>query len=497
MFIAFDVEAEEFFTREAGGKAGHSPGNLAVAGNTGAEGVFFAGALSHGDNMAFFARKSIEIAPDCFPGHERLENRGFNEHKDNKMLKSLENKLGVNRLVLMTILVAALGYFVDIFDLLLFSIVRVQSLKDLGVAEADLLSEGIFLINMQMAGLMIGGFLWGIWGDKMGRVSVLFGSILLYSVANIANGFVQSVDHYAVLRLIAGIGLAGELGAGVTLASELLPKAWRGLGTTFIAATGILGAIFAATVADLTGWRTAYFIGGGMGLALLFLRMHVHESDMFKNVKQEGAQISRGNVFKLLRPDLFKKYVCVILVGAPIWGVVGLLITFSPEFAAAFGMSDIPKAGTAVLTSYLGLSIGDLFSGLLSQKLKSRRKAVAVFLSLTVVFILWYIFAQHNSLFSFYASCFALGLGAGYWAMFVQMGAEQFGTNLRATAATTIPNMVRGATIPMTASFHYLIPYAGVANAGLIVMGVILVMAFVAVYLLEETFYADLEYTER
>jgi putative MFS transporter len=412
------------------------------------------------------------------------------------MLTSLENKLGVSRLVLLTILVAALGYFVDIFDLLLFSIVRVQSLKDLGVAEEDLLTNGIFLINMQMAGLMIGGFLWGIWGDKMGRVSVLFGSILLYSVANIANGFAMDVNQYAILRLIAGIGLAGELGAGVTLASELLPRHWRGLGTTFIAATGILGAIFAATIADMTSWRTAYFVGGGMGLALLLLRMHVHESDMFKSVKQEGPKISRGNVFKLLRPALFKKYICVILVGAPIWGVVGLLITFSPEFAKAFGMLDIPKAGTAVLASYLGLSIGDMFSGLLSQKLKSRRKAVAIFLSLMVVFIGWYMFAPHPSLFSFYVACFLLGIGSGYWAMFVQMGAEQFGTNIRATAATTIPNMVRGATIPATASFHYLIPTLGVANAGLVVMGVILIAAFVAVYLLEETFHTDLDYTE-
>lgn len=413
------------------------------------------------------------------------------------MLATLEQKLGVSRMVLLTILVAALGYFVDIFDLLLFSVVRVQSLKDLGVSGDDLLSQGIFLINMQMAGLMVGGFLWGIWGDKMGRVSVLFGSILLYSVANLANGFVTDVNQYAILRLLAGIGLAGELGAGVTLASELLPKHWRGLGTTFIAATGILGAILAATVADMTSWRTAYFVGGGMGIALLLLRMHVHESDMFKSVKQEGAKISRGNVLHLLRPDLLKKYILVILSGAPIWAIVALFITFSPEFAKAFGMMDLPKAGTAVLCCYMGLSLGDVFSGLLSQKLQSRRKAVAVFLCLSLIFSLVFVFAPHGTLFQFYVLCFVLGIGGGYWAMFVQMGAEQFGTNIRATAATTIPNMVRGSVIPMTAGFHALIPHMGVIYAGLSVMGIVLLLAFIAVYFLDETFHTDLEYVEQ
>lgn len=413
------------------------------------------------------------------------------------MLSALEQKLGVSRAVLLTILVAALGYFVDVFDLLLFSIVRIQSLKDLGVSGDELLSSGIYLLNMQMAGLLIGGIVWGVWGDKMGRVSVLFGSILLYSVANIANGMVQSVDQYAVLRFIAGVGLAGELGAGVTLVSELMPRRYRGLGTTFIATIGVLGAVFAAVVADMTGWRTAYFIGGGMGLSLLLLRMQVHESGMFTAVKQAGAKIKRGNILKLLRPDLLKKYICVILVGAPCWGVVGILITFSPEFAKAFGMLDIPTAGTAVLVGYVGVSIGDMCSGLISQKLKSRRKAVVVFLLLTALSTLWYMFVPHPTLFAFYTACFLLGLGVGYWAMFVQMGAEQFGTDIRATAATSIPNMVRGSTIFVTMSFHALVPLAGVVHAGLIVMSVVILMAFIAVYLLEETFHTDLDYTER
>lgn len=411
------------------------------------------------------------------------------------MLSNIAKRLDVSHFTLLTIIVAALGYFVDIFDLLMFSIVRVQSLKDLGVAEEDLLSTGILLINTQMAGLLAGGILWGIWGDRKGRVSVLFGSILLYSLANIANSFVHDVNQYAVLRFIAGLGLAGELGAGVTLASELLPKKWRGLGTTFIAAVGVLGATFAAIVADITDWRTAYLIGGGMGLCLLILRMQVHESGMFNETKKK-KDVKRGDLRTLLRWPMLKKYIAVILVGAPIWGVVGLLITFSPEFAKAFGAGFTPKAGMAVLACYAGLSIGDVFSGLLSQHLKSRRKSVAVFLLVSCGCILYYLFAPHATLFAFYAACFAMGIGTGYWAMFVQMGAEQFGTNIRATAATSLPNMVRGSVIPITASFHALMPFTGVTTAGLIVMSILILLAFGAVWTLKETFHTDLDYTD-
>lgn len=403
---------------------------------------------------------------------------------------------GMDKAILMTVMVAALGYFVDIFDLLLFSIVRVQSLKDLGVAEADLLATGIRLINTQMAGLLIGGFLWGIVGDRAGRISVLFGSIALYSIANIANGFVTSVDHYAQLRFIAGLGLAGELGAGISLASELLPRTLRGLGTTFIASIGVLGATFAAVVAEFADWRIAYIIGGIMGICLLALRVNARESGLYETLaRREG--VSRGNVLLLFtRPALFKKYLAVILVGAPIWGIVGLFITFTPEFAKDFGMTTIPKAGMAVLSCYAGLAVGDLFSGVLSQFLRSRRKAVAVSLGLLVMFIAVYVGLRHDSLLLYYLSCGLLGLGAGYWAMFVQIGAEQFGTNIRATAATTIPNLVRGLTIPMTAGFHALIPQLGVTGSGLAVMAVAITLALAALFTLKETFDTDLDYLE-
>jgi putative MFS transporter len=403
----------------------------------------------------------------------------------------------VDKATLLTVTVAALGYFVDIFDLLLFSIVRVQSLKSIGVPEDQILETGIYLINVQMAGLLVGGIVWGIWGDKLGRISVLFGSILLYSVANIANGFVHDVEMYALFRFIAGVGLAGELGAGVTLASELFPRAWRGLGTTFIASVGVLGAVFAAFVAELTDWRTAYIIGGVMGLALLLLRINVRESGLYEKMAKGAQNISRGNFLMLItNGKLFTRYLAVILVGAPLWGIVGLFITFTPEFAKDFGMTVIPKAGTAVLACYAGLAVGDAFSGILSQLLRSRRKAVAICLVFMSCSIAAYVLAPHETLFEYYSLCFLMGVGAGYWAMFVQMGAEQFGTNIRATAATSIPNMVRGFIIPMSASFHFLIPYTGVTMAGVTVLAVMISLAFLSLLVLRETFHEDLDYIE-
>lgn len=417
-----------------------------------------------------------------------------------KFFKDITGGEKVERAILFTVLVAALGYFVDIFDLLLFSIVRIQSLKDLGVAEGDLLDTGIWLINIQMAGLMIGGILWGMVGDRLGRVSVLFGSILLYSLANIANGFAESVGQYAALRFVAGIGLAGELGAGVTLASELLPGRWRGLGTTFIASIGVAGAMMAATVSELAGWRTAYMIGGGMGLCLLAMRFRVHESGMFKKIEErEDAQVRRGNILMLLtRWALLKKYIAVIMVGAPLWGMIGLFITFTPEFAKDMGMAaPLPTAGKAVFYSYLGLVFGDAFIGLLSQKLKSRKKAVGFSLLMMTASIAVYVLLPGKTLEIYYALCLLLGFSVGYWCMFVQMGAEQFGTNIRATAATSIPNLVRAITIPATAAFGALKPVLGVTESGVAVMAVLTVVAAIALYNLDETFNRELDYIEK
>lgn len=393
------------------------------------------------------------------------------------------------------ILVAALGYFVDIYDLILFSIVRVPSLTALGLSGEALLESGVLLLNMQMAGMLVGGIAWGVMGDRRGRLSVLFGSIVLYSVANIANAFVQDVSTYAALRFIAGVGLAGELGAGITLVSEILPKEVRGYGTTIVASVGVMGAVVAVLVGDAFDWRIAYIVGGVMGLALLILRIGVFESGLFEGVKQ--TTVARGNFFALFaRPARTRRYLSAVLVGLPIWYVIGILITFAPELGAAVGVSPAPRAARAVLFAYLGLTAGDLASGLISQWMRSRKRALGLFLSMTLASILIYFAPFAKSLTVFYGICFALGLSIGYWAMFVTVASELFGTNLRATATTTAPNFVRGAVVPVTLLFQALREPLGLSLAGLTVGLLTVSIASVALWGLDETFGRDLDFVE-
>lgn len=399
------------------------------------------------------------------------------------------------QLIQIPVIVAALGYFVDIYDLLLFSIVRVESLHDLGVTDSGMLTNGIYLINMQMGGLLVGGIVWGILGDKRGRLSVLFGSILLYSLANIANGFVTTVDQYALLRLVAGIGLAGELGAGITLVAEVLPKEIRGYGTSLVASVGLLGAVLAYFIAEQFDWRNAYFIGGGLGLLLLVTRISVFESGIFTNVKKQA--VVRGNFLYLFSSQKqFSKYLRCILIGLPVWFVAGILMTFSPEFGKALHIDGPILAGKAVMWEYIGLSIGDLSSGILSQYFNSRKKVLAMFLALTAFLIVVYLFVPLHSTTAFYAVCACLGFGVGYWALFVTIAAEQFGTNLRATVATTVPNFVRGSINIMTPLFLLFKGEFGiVAGAGL--LGLITIsIAFLGLWNMEETFGKDLNFLE-
>jgi len=390
------------------------------------------------------------------------------------------------------------GYFVDIYDLLLFSIVRISSLKSLGLLGNDATSTGIFLLNIQMAGLILGGIFWGILGDKKGRLNVLFGCILLYSVANIANGLVNNIQAYAIFRFIAGFGLAGELGAGVTLVVELMPSGERGYATTIIAGVGIFGAVVAHFVADLFQWRTAFFIGGGLGLCLLFLRIGVAESSLFNGIKKSGK---RNGDFLMLFADRvrFMKYLNCILMGLPLWFGVGILITLSPEFARAMRVHGEVDAGIAIACCYGGTVIGDICSGLLSQFLRSRKKAVYVFLTLIAIAMGLYLSFSELSLFAFYASCTFFGFAAGYWVLFLTIAAEQFGTNIRSTVTTTVPNFVRGAVIPLSFIFQYLrSAFSGsLLLPGLLVGLLTLILAFWAVYRTRETFHMDLDYIEK
>lgn len=404
------------------------------------------------------------------------------------------------------ILVAALGYFVDIYDLVLFGMERVASLQDILKSTYTNDEErnnqvaliGSKLLSYQMAGMIVGGIFWGVLGDKKGRLSVLFGSIIVYSLANIANGFVNTTFWYAVMRFISGFGLAGELGAGITLVSETMKKEHRGIGTTIVASIGLFGAVVAGlTTILLNNWRVSYFIGGGMGLLLLFLRIGVLESGMFSELKKNKS-ISKGNFFYLFsHPRLLLKYLNIILIAVPVWFVMYFLVQFAPEMSRALGMQNGPSEGKIpIMVAYIGITIGDVVSGLLSQKLKSRKKVLFIFISLTLLFsMVYYLFAA-ASITIFYTIVFCIGFATGYWAVFMSSASELFGTNIRATVTTTAPNFVRGAVTLMALANSSLKPSVGFVNSSLIIGGVVFALAYVACYKLEETFSKDLDYNE-
>jgi MFS family permease len=400
-----------------------------------------------------------------------------------------------NGLFQIAVIVSALGFFVDVYDLLLFGIVRKPSLLDMGLSSDMILTKGEFIISMQMVGLLVGGIIWGVIGDKKGRLRVLFGSILLYSVANILNGMVNNVSQYILLRFIAGVGLAGELGAGITLVSELLPKEKRGMATAFIPAFGILGAVIAFVMNLLFTWRTCYYVGGIMGLLLLILRLSVRESSLF--LQTEQANVSRGNFLLFFtNKKRFLRYLRCILIGLPAWYIIGVLATFADQFGKELGMPGIDPA-KAILFLYIAIAFGDLTVGLLSQWLKSRKKALFIFYGITILFSILYFLQSGGSAGYFYAICAGLGYGSGFTVVYITMSAEQFGTNLRATAAITIPNMVRGALPLILLLFRYLRNLTGSYITGGWVTGLILMgIAMTAAYFTEETYGKDLDFLE-
>ena len=409
----------------------------------------------------------------------------------------MQEKSTLKHLFSIPVIVAALGYFVDIYDLLLFTIVKAPSMRGVGANDISMLADSTKVINWQMGGLLLGGILWGVLGDKKGRLSVLFGSIILYSVANFITGYIETVDQYAACRFVAGLGLAGELGAGITLVSELLPKKLRGVGTSLVAGIGLFGAVAAYFTFQLTqDWRLCYKIGGGLGILLLLLRVKVAESGMFSSVKEQN--VSRGNFLMFFQnTNRFKKYVLAILIGLPTWYVIGILVNQSDKFGKAMFGSTTIDSGRSVMFAYVGIALGDILIGLVSQIFKSRKKALALFYSFTIISIAIFFSGWNNSDTTMYVICLAMGFSAGFWAIFVTMGAEQFGTNLRATAATTIPNMVRGALPLINMLFLYLFTSTNDLTKSGIITGIVTIsITLVAFAFTEETFHKDLNFIE-
>jgi putative MFS transporter len=401
----------------------------------------------------------------------------------------------VNRNVIFLVIVASLGYFVDIYDLLVFSIVRTPSLLAIGVKAADVKAAGISIINWQMFGLLIGGLIWGIVGDKLGRIRVLFGSILLYSIANFINGRVTGVDQYIIVRFIAGVGLAGELGAGITLVTETMKTEKRGYGTMIVSVIGLFGAAAANLVAKELDWHWAYYVGGILGIFLLLLRLGTYESGLYKDI--ENKKVSRGNFLMLFTNfKRFIKYLYCILVGAANWFVIGILITLSPEFGKALGAKVPLNAGDGVFYAYIGIAIGGLFAGLLSQIARSRRLAVVVFIFISIVSAICFLSATNITPTQFKWLALFLGFGVGYWPIFVTIPAEQFGTNIRATVTTTVPNFIRASLIPINAVFAALSVGYGMITAGYIMMGILSLIALLSISQLKESFSKDLDYLE-
>lgn len=395
------------------------------------------------------------------------------------------------------VIVAALGYFVDIYDLVLFSIVRKPSLQAIGIGEAQMEQSGLWLLNIQMIGMLVGGLLWGILGDKKGRLKVLFGSILLYSVANILNAYVQNVTQYGILRFIAGLGLAGELGAGITLVSEIIPKEKRGWATTVVATVGVSGAVFAGIMGMNFSWSTTYIVGGILGLLLLLLRFGVFESGMYEEAKSSSQQLGSLRLLFSSKKRIIP-YVLCILIGLPIWYVIGILITLSPELGKLLNIQGEIKPPLSILYCYAGVTLGDLASGVISQLIRSRKKALQLFVVATLVMVILYFQMTNKNVASFYFLFTVLGFAAGYWAVLITSASEQFGTNIRATVTTSVPNFIRAALVPISMFYTMLQTWGSDKLNSALLTGILCcVIALVASYLLPETYGKDLNYMEQ
>ncbi len=414
-----------------------------------------------------------------------------------KKIKNKNNMKEQKNNINFTVFVASLGYFVDIFDLTLFGILRVSSLKDLNLNPDQITNIGLNILALQMLGMLIGGIVWGIIGDKIGRKFAMFGSILMFSLANILNAFITDVNQYTILRFIAGIGLAGQLGSAITLVSELAEKEKRGYYNAVIASLGLLGALFASLLSFFIHWRIMYLIGGILGLLLLLLRYNTLESEIFKKEQKEEENIPKGNIILLIKNfNTFFRYLKILLIGIPIWFVFSILLTFSPEVSQAINKGYNANAAISLMLGYIGVSLGDILAGIISQKLKSRKKPIFIFLILLSITIILYIHISYN-LMIFYLFNLVLGILSGYWVLFLTIGAEEFGTNIRSTVVNTLPNFVRGSVYLIVSIFKTIKDYLGFINATLIIGFFFIILAFISLIFIKETFAKDLNFYEK
>ena len=394
---------------------------------------------------------------------------------------------------ILTVLVVALGYFIDAYDLLIFSAVRKVSLMDLGVAETDTLNIGISLLNFQLIGLMIGGVLWGILADKFGRKTILFSSILIYSISNIANSYISSVDMYYWLRFIAGIGLAGELGVGISLITENIAKERRTVSTTVVSFFGMLGAATGGWLGSVFHWQTCFLIGGFAGFLLLLLRLNVEESHMYLGIKD--SKVKKGNILLILKnPKSLITYFFCTLAGSSSFLFIGMFIQSTPEFGKIFNIS--VTAGVALVWYYVGASISEVIAGILSKLLKERKAPIYIFYAISLLAIVIFCVHTPSSPRIYYIHCSLLGFGLGWWSMLITLSAELFGVNTRATAATSIPTFARAWNIPFTSVFKNNIPKLGILNSAFAVGVIVIALAIISATTIKETFENEANFIE-
>ena len=393
------------------------------------------------------------------------------------------------------VLAAGLGFFIDTFDLFLFNVYRIPSLKELGYTGEELTRMGEYLLSAQMLGMMVGGLVSGVIADKRGRVSVLFGSIVVYSLANILNGFVDDVNSYAIIRFFAGMGLAGELGAGITLVGESMSIEKRGYGTIFVATLGGLGAVTAGLAGDFLPWRSAFIFAGIAGFLLLLLRMKAMETGIFQSARQSAKH--KGSFFHLFKKrERAMRYIACIMMGVPIWYSVGLLITLSPELANENGLSSL-KASLCFILFQCGVTVGDLSSGVLSQLLKSRKKILFAFMIIAVLSTALHFYQLFHAS-TIYVTALLIGTGCGYLSVFVTATSEHFGTNLRVTVTATVTNFMRGAvTILIPLRMWVESAFNTSLSTSLLWVGILVwIPALLSVWWMPETYGRNLDFIE-
>jgi MFS transporter, putative metabolite:H+ symporter len=381
------------------------------------------------------------------------------------------------------------GYFIDIFDLVLFSTLRISSFEELKITDPTYWTVVFF--NLQMTGILVGGIFWGKMADIKGRSWSFMGTILVFSIANIINGLTSSLTVYGICRFIAGFGLAGEMGSGIALICEKVPDEKRSLYLGFVSSLGCIGAVLSGWLGDIVYWRYLFIGSGFAGILLTLLRKNLLEPDLFR--KTATLNIPRGQWKTLFQspPDLIR-FILLIFLGIPMWYIIGILWSFSTEMTSTIGLN-IFTSGQAILWGYVGVWMGDMLMPFVSQFLKSRIFTIQICLIMMLLGVIYLFQFQPHSLLSFQLTHIFLGFTIGYWAVYATLCGESFGTNIRALTSTSLPSLIRFSSIPMMIIYQY----GRDENELNIALGMgltVLCISMITTYFIKDTFQKDIDF---